>query len=273
MCFFKKEIDISVEQEPQNTITLETDGGVSDYNLLSNKPKINGVTVENERDGNVYGLVNQSDLEGYVKKNENPTLNSGSGYNITFTNGAGDTADISFDSIGTLKISKQDAIEGEAKIEFSRGGGIKIFSGWDIIIRNTVSNSEVSVNAGGVVIKSGFVDVRSGFFGVNDAEVITEDRKASQYEYGIVQVDGTTITANDGIISAVGGGGGAPTLTWYTGVTGTTVTVSDTTGATLVKVYKNGLLLQPTEDYTISGTTLTLVTALVATDKITTEVF
>ena len=66
---------------------------------------------------------------------------------------------------------------------------------------------------------------------------------------------------------------GAPTLTWYTGNTGATVTISDTSSADLVKIYKNGLLLQPTEDYTISGTTLTLVTALVSTDKITVEVF
>lgn len=67
--------------------------------------------------------------------------------------------------------------------------------------------------------------------------------------------------------------GGTPTLTWYTGNTGTTVTIADTSSANLVKIYKNGLLLQPTEDYTISGTTLTMVTALVATDKITVEVF
>lgn len=67
--------------------------------------------------------------------------------------------------------------------------------------------------------------------------------------------------------------GGAPTLTWYTGNTGTTVTIADTSSATLVKIYKNGILLEPTEDYSISGTTLTLVTALVSTDKITTEIF
>lgn len=73
--------------------------------------------------------------------------------------------------------------------------------------------------------------------------------------------------------SEVQSGGDAPTLTWYTGNTGTTVTISDTSSADLVKIYKNGLLLQPTEDYTISGTTLTLVTALVSTDKITVEVF
>ena len=70
-----------------------------------------------------------------------------------------------------------------------------------------------------------------------------------------------------------GGGGGAPTLTWYTGNTGTTVTIADTSGASLVKIYKNGILLEPTADYSISGTTLTMVTALVSTDKVTTEVF
>lgn len=73
--------------------------------------------------------------------------------------------------------------------------------------------------------------------------------------------------------ATVQAGGGAPTLTWYTGNTGTTVTIADTTGASLVKIYKNGLLLEPTGDYSISGTTLTMVSALVSTDKITTEVF
>lgn len=70
-----------------------------------------------------------------------------------------------------------------------------------------------------------------------------------------------------------GGGGGAPTLTWYKNNTGSSITIADTSSANLVKVYKNGILLEPTEDYSISGTTLTLTTALVATDKITTEVF
>ena len=67
--------------------------------------------------------------------------------------------------------------------------------------------------------------------------------------------------------------GGTPTLTWYVGNTGTTLTITDTSTSSLVKVYKNGILLQPTDDYSISGTTLTLVTALVASDKITTEIF
>ena len=73
--------------------------------------------------------------------------------------------------------------------------------------------------------------------------------------------------------ATVQAGGGAPTLTWYTGNTGTTVTIADTSSATLIKIYKNGILLEPTADYSISGTTLTMVTALVSTDKITTETF
>jgi len=70
-----------------------------------------------------------------------------------------------------------------------------------------------------------------------------------------------------------GGGGSIPTLTTYTGNTGTSITITDTSSSPLVKVYKNGVLLEPTEDYSISGTTLTLTVALEATDKITTEVF
>lgn len=105
-----------------------------------------------------------------------------------------------------------------------------------------------------------------------DVEAITVDSEMSATSEHPVQ-NKVIYAAIADIINQIPAGGGAPTLTWYTNVTGTTVTIPDTSAATLVKIYKNGLLLQPTEDYTISGTTLTLVTALVATDKITTEVF
>ena len=70
-----------------------------------------------------------------------------------------------------------------------------------------------------------------------------------------------------------GTGGGAPTLKWYKNNTGSSITIDDTSSASLVKVYKNGVLLEPTADYSISGTSLTLTTALTADDKITTEVY
>lgn len=70
-----------------------------------------------------------------------------------------------------------------------------------------------------------------------------------------------------------------PTVVWYTSddwilsQDGKTLTIADTTSAHLIKVYKNGLFLQSNVDYTISGTSLTLTTALVATDKIALEIF
>lgn len=74
-----------------------------------------------------------------------------------------------------------------------------------------------------------------------------------------------------------------PQYLWYKGNVGTTITIADTSNASLVLVYKNGVLLEPpTEDsdsdleindYSISGTTLTLASALNADDKITIAIF
>lgn len=85
--------------------------------------------------------------------------------------------------------------------------------------------------------------------------------------------DNTKFLRGDGTWATVQASASAPTLTWYKYNTGTTITIADTSSANLVKVYKNGILLEPSEDYSISGTTLTLATALVDTDKITVEVF
>ena len=76
-------------------------------------------------------------------------------------------------------------------------------------------------------------------------------------------------------IASSASGGGAPTLTWYDSFTEgqTNITISSTSGASLVKVYRNGLLLQPAADYSISGTTLTMLIGLGINDKVTLEVF
>lgn len=57
------------------------------------------------------------------------------------------------------------------------------------------------------------------------------------------------------------------TINYFDGITGTALDTQLTLG-NAVMVFKNGVLLQPTEDYTISGSTITFVTALEATDKI-----
>ena len=54
----------------------------------------------------------------------------------------------------------------------------------------------------------------------------------------------------------------------FTGLTGTTVTLSAPATAGLVLAYKNGVLLNPSTAYTlaVSGTTLTLTVAAVNSD-------
>ena len=82
---------------------------------------------------------------------------------------------------------------------------------------------------------------------------------------------------SDKAATGSGGSGGTsvPAITWHTGTSGTTLTASEVEGKTLIKVYKNGMLLQEGigNDYSISGTVITFDTALLATDKITTEVY
>lgn len=63
------------------------------------------------------------------------------------------------------------------------------------------------------------------------------------------------------------------TRTWYKNNTGNTIQIVNTSSALSVAIYRNGALLEPTDDYTISGTTLTLVDALTASEKITVEVY
>lgn len=70
----------------------------------------------------------------------------------------------------------------------------------------------------------------------------------------------------------------SPTKDKFTGVTGTNVVLSATPVVStdaVIDVYKNGLLQEEggTEDYTITGTTVTFTSALVASDKVTVKYF
>lgn len=66
---------------------------------------------------------------------------------------------------------------------------------------------------------------------------------------------------------AGGGGSSTATINYFEGTTGTTLDTQLTLG-NAVMVFKNGVLLEPTNDYTISGSVITFVTALESTDKI-----
>lgn len=130
----------------------------------------------------------------------------------------------------------------------------------------TVTNSDA--NTFKVANANGNYEIMSADGTIPEAR-LADTTSATQGQVLTLDSNLNAVWANAG-----GGGGSVPTLTWYTVSTaGNTLTIADTSSAQLVKIYKNGLLLQPTEDYTISGTTLTTVGALVVGDKITTEVF
>lgn len=79
---------------------------------------------------------------------------------------------------------------------------------------------------------------------------------------GLKKEDGLNFGASDG-----NGGSATATINYFDGVTGTTLDTQLTLGNS-VMVFKNGVLLEPTNDYTISGSVITFVTALESTDKI-----
>lgn len=82
---------------------------------------------------------------------------------------------------------------------------------------------------------------------------------------GLKKEDGLNFGASGG--NGGGGGSATATINFFEGTTGTTLDTQLTLG-NAVMVFKNGVLLQPTEDYTISSSTITFVTALEETDKI-----
>lgn len=56
---------------------MDEGGGTSNYNHLSNKPKINGTTLEGNKTGGQLGLVSASDLANYYTKSSVDTLLAG----------------------------------------------------------------------------------------------------------------------------------------------------------------------------------------------------
>ena len=83
---------------------------------------------------------------------------------------------------------------------------------------------------------------------------------------------GEFLTTDGSTLSWAPSSASPSSATWYTNNTGTTITILDTTNYNFVEIYKNGLLLEYGQDYTISGTTLTLASALVNDDKIAVKI-
>lgn len=143
-------------------------------------------------------------------------------------------------------------------------GELRLGKDGEIKLTNLINSSEIKITDDGRI----YLATATGKDAyLNYRQILTAADKGVNGGVASLADDGKVPAAQLPPIS------GAPTITYYKNNTGNTVTIADTSEAALVKVYKNGLLLEPTEDYSISGTTLTMVTALVATDKVALEVF
>lgn len=93
----------------------------------------------------------------------------------------------------------------------------------------------------------------------------------------MLQILNTTVylgKAAPGVGASGGSGGTIPTLEWYPGVDGDTLSFNkDLSEAKLLKVYKDGVLLQEGVDYTVSSNELTFTTPLTTSNKVTLEIY
>lgn len=66
---------------------------------------------------------------------------------------------------------------------------------------------------------------------------------------------------------------GVPVIHWYTGKTGESFEAAFIANAQLVKVYRDGKLLEPEIDYIINDTTIVFTTPLISDDTVAVEAF
>ena len=94
----------------------------------------------------------------------------------------------------------------------------------------------------------------------------------------MLQLFGTTVylgKAAPGVGASSGGGtADVPVLEWYPGVDGDTLEFNkNLSEAKLLKVYKDGVLLQAGVDYVVNDNTITFTDALTTSNRITLEIY
>lgn len=140
---------------------------------------------------------------------------------------------------------------------------------------NTDNSSGQSVNSSEDIAGSGTISLhkvsKTGSYNdlldkptiptVNNNTITITQGGTTKGTFTLNQNSDTTIALD------AGGGGGIGTTTFFKNNTGTTLDTQLTIGNDAM-IFKNGLLLEPIEDYSVSGSVITFVTALVSTDKI-----
>lgn len=256
--------NIVVDVEDDSTTEIFSDGiNISSYGDDSEGSTIyvdgiNGARIDVVTDTNQINIVTDSNGANISKTENNITekvlWNKATGTNSITILG------YSTNQFSSINIGRYSIANGSSSLAIGGGANASASSAVAIGAAGSYGNKAICINCNGgnAAIAQAQESIQLGYGTNNNAKTF------QVYEYQLL--DGNTGKIPAARLPA-------PILTWYKNNTGSSITIADTSSANLVKVYKNGVLLEPTEDYIISGTTLTLTVALETTDKITTEVF
>lgn len=202
-------------------------------------------------------IVQQGSDGGYISLTSAGSVTIGTNGGYRFSGGAGTVAVKTQNSTGLFAADNT--------LTLKTSGATRLnCSGRATYIYGTTTAGGLLVSAYG---NSGSVKVKSNNGSYED--IITESSYATSSTPGIVQPDNSTCeVAGGGILSVK-----PPALTWHIADGGSMVSAPETSSAALTKVYINGLLAQPDEDYSLAGGMITLSASIASGGKVVTEVY
>ena len=210
--------------------------------------------------------VRQEISSGYVAKSDSPDggyfFITGSGATI----GASDTYRVSAGSnAATVKTNTSTGLYLSGTSVTLLNSGKTHYTAGTSVVALYGSNSGIALrlNSTEVAIKHSSDDSYN--------KVVHVGMSATSNEPGIVQPDNSTCFVQAGGILVAPGT--VPTMTWHVVDGGSTVSAPETSSAALTKVYINGMLVQPDEDYSLESGVITLSAPVSSGGKVVTEVY
>lgn len=204
-------------------------------------------------------IVQQGSAGGYISLGSAGSVTIGTDGGYRFSCGAGTASVKTQNNTGLFAADNSVAIRTNGVSRF-------IASGANIYIYGSTTAGAIRVYGSG---SAGYVQVKSnnGNFG----NIITESSYATSSAPGIVQPDNSTCFVQEGGILVAPGT--IPAMTWHVADGGSTVSAPETSNAALTKVYINGMLVQPDEDYSLESGVITLSAPVSSGGKVVTEVY
>ena len=174
---------------------------------------------------------------------------------------------ISSTKIGTSNNNSSTIIYGNNGFT---GNNYQLYADWYLRYCNIILNNKIVGTLSNDFVREDVLPNQTG----NSGKFLATDGSTIRWSEVDALPDqtgqsGKFLTTNGSTTSwaEVQGGGSLATLNFFEGSTGTTLNTNLDLGNS-VMTFKNGVLLEQMADYTISGSTLTFLTPLVAADKI-----